>query len=361
MRIAFYAPLKSPDHDVPSGDRQMARLLIRALELAGHQVVVASRLRSYLGDGAAERWANIQSDATQEVNRLTAEWSRGAMPELWFCYHPYYKAPDLLGPVLARRHGLIQVTAEASYSIRRNEGIWRETQQQVIASVAAAAANICFTKRDRQGLAIALLDAKLSSIAPFIDTQVYAGTPAPDNNLRLVVVAMMRKGDKLDSYSMLAQSLREIADLPWTLSVIGDGPAREDIRALFAPFPAKRMEWLGAKAPEDVPGAFGAGGIYAWPGCGEAYGLAYLEAQAAGLPVVAQMTAGVPEVVSHGVTGLLTTPGDIQAYAAALRHLLVDSVDRQRMAAAARRRVFERHSLTAAAQVLKSLLQGLAK
>ena len=36
MRIAFYAPLKPPDHPVPSGDRRMARLLMAALATAGH-------------------------------------------------------------------------------------------------------------------------------------------------------------------------------------------------------------------------------------------------------------------------------------------------------------------------------------
>jgi len=36
MRLAFYAPLKPPDHPVPSGDRRISRLLIQALERAGH-------------------------------------------------------------------------------------------------------------------------------------------------------------------------------------------------------------------------------------------------------------------------------------------------------------------------------------
>ena len=47
MRIAFYAPLKAPDHPVPSGDRQMARLLLEALRRCGHAVEPASRLRAY--------------------------------------------------------------------------------------------------------------------------------------------------------------------------------------------------------------------------------------------------------------------------------------------------------------------------
>ena len=56
-----------------------------------------------------------------------------------------------------------------------------------------------------------------------------------------------------------------------------------------------------------MPSIYGNGALYAWPGYGEAYGLAYLEAQAAGLPVVAQDMDGVPGVVRNGETAILTT------------------------------------------------------
>ena len=51
MRIAFYAPLKSPDHPVPSGDRRVAQLFFAALRVAGHDAFLASRFRSYEGRG----------------------------------------------------------------------------------------------------------------------------------------------------------------------------------------------------------------------------------------------------------------------------------------------------------------------
>ena len=46
MQIAFYAPLKPPDHPVPSGDRRVAQLLWQALQMGGHEPVLASRFRS---------------------------------------------------------------------------------------------------------------------------------------------------------------------------------------------------------------------------------------------------------------------------------------------------------------------------
>ncbi len=123
---------------------------------------------------------------------------------------------------------------------------------------------------------------------------------------RLVTVAMMRPGDKLESYRMLARALALIVRRPWRLTVIGDGPARDEVRAMFADFGQHRVEWLGQKQAAEIEELLGQGGTYVWPGTGEAYGIAYMEAQAAGLPVVAQATAGVPEVVQDGVTGMLT-------------------------------------------------------
>jgi glycosyltransferase involved in cell wall biosynthesis len=167
---------------------------------------------------------------------------------------------------------------------------------------------------------------------------------------------MMRPGDKAESYRMLAQALASIGHLPWTLSVVGDGPAHEEVKAQFAGLPADRVEWLGALEPAAVPDVLFKGGIYVWPGFGEAYGLAYLEAQAAGLPVVAQDTAGVPEVVRDGKGGFLTPSGDVQAFASAIERLLADNNERTIMAAEARRFVLEERSLDAASARLAELL-----
>ena len=356
MRIAFYAPLKSPEHPTPSGDRQMARLLIRALTAGGATVEAASHLRVYLPAPSQSQWEDCKQQAKLEVVRIAEAWTSGRVPDLWFCYHPYYKSPDLLGPALVRRFGIPYVTAEASYSQRRSDGIWRECQERVANCVSLAATNFCFTRRDRDGLAAAIPSAKLRMLPPFIDCSPFSRVASPEISTRLVTVAMMRKGDKFDSYRMLAQALDLLTDLDWRWSVVGDGDMREDVHALFAHLPQHRIEWLGALPPEDVAGVLTQGGIYVWPGFAEAYGLAYLEAQAAGLPVVAQAAAGVPDVVRDKETGLLTRPGDIEGFAAAIRSLIENPELHNRMAGAARRTVFESHSLTAAAGILRSSL-----
>ncbi|ATU95928.1 glycosyl transferase (plasmid) [Phyllobacterium zundukense] len=360
MDIAFYAPLKSPNHPVPSGDRQMARLLIAALRLAGHSIEVASELRSFTATPEAGGREQVAVMAKQEMKRLASHWRGGNKPDLWFCYHPYYKAPDLIGPSLAAALNIPYVTAEASWSKRRNDGGWAGLQSLVIDAVRQAAVNICFTERDESGLAAGAPEARLARLQPFIDVSAFRAEPAKQNPQRLVTIAMMRPGDKLESYRMLAGALALIDGKPWRLSVIGDGPARDEVRAMFARFGDDRIEWLGERQASEVADLLYQGGTYVWPGTGEAYGIAYMEAQAAGLPVVAQATAGVPEVIRDGVTGTLTVAGDTKAYADAVVQMLDNDERRAVMGRAARRFILQERSLEVAAKRLDQLIRDYA-
>ena len=115
--IAFYAPMKSPDHPSPSGDRTMARLLMKALRRAGFAPALASKLRTWDGRGDAAFQNRTRADSLGEAERLIKRWRASAefeRPRLWFTYHVYYKAPDWIGPrvadalrhTLRRRRGL---------------------------------------------------------------------------------------------------------------------------------------------------------------------------------------------------------------------------------------------------------------
>lgn len=356
MRIAFYAPLKAPDHLVPSGDRQMARLLVEALEACGHIVELASSLRAFCATPDEAHYSLLTEKAEREVEIISQSWQRNGAPDLWFTYHPYYKAPDLLGPRLTEHAGIPYLTAEASYSERRSVGVWHQTQDLVVNAVKRASANICFTERDQLGLLRAVPQARLIRFPPFIKP---VAVPREQNldAPRLVTVAMMRSGDKLESYRMLATSLSRIMDRRWTLTIVGAGPAQQEVQQLFADIPPERLQWLGQVAPETVPALLARGDIYVWPGFGEAYGLAYLEAAAAGLPVVAQRVAGVPEAVRDGESGLLVPPDDIDAFASAIAQLLDDTDLRGRLGAQGLAFVNSERSLNAAVIRLNAILK----
>ena len=351
LRIAFYAPLKAPDHPVPSGDRLMARMLVACLEAAGHKVMVMSDLRTYLRDPSdVAGWAALQAAAAAEVARLA-----DVQADLWFTYHPYYKSPDLIGPVICARAGLPYVTCEASYSARRNMGVWADMQARVLQAVQGAALNLCLTGRDRVGLLAAASDAVVAQFPPFIQEVPFSAAPTPQNG-HLVTVAMMRAGDKAQSYALLAQALALLPrGVDWHLTVAGDGPLRREVQAMFG----DRVTWADQLDRTGVAALLATGAVYVWPGCGEAYGLAYLEAQAAGLPVVAMAVAGVPEVVTDGVTGILVADGDAAGIATAITRLLGDEGLRRQMGRAARAQVQAKHTMQGAVLRLDALLQGV--
>jgi glycosyltransferase involved in cell wall biosynthesis len=167
---------------------------------------------------------------------------------------------------------------------------------------------------------------------------------------------MMRNGDKLSSYAALAKALTHIRDLPWRLSIAGDGPARSEVEALFSHLPDDRISWLGEQTPEAIRQLLASGWLYVWPGHGEAYGLAYLEAQAAGVPVISEAIAGVPEVVVDGTSGMLTSAGDTVAYARNVAELLSDASARHRRATSARAFALSERSIEAAAVALDQII-----
>lgn len=336
----------------------MARLLIDGMANAGYKVDIASKLRAFIknaDDQPGVEQLNIH--AQSEIQRLSAQWTQQAVPALWFCYHPYYKSPDLIGPELCKAFNIPYVTAEASFSRRRSQGVWGALQQQVINSINDAAVNICFTERDKIGLRDGAPAANLVTLRPFIDTSNFVQHPISVDTPQLVAVAMMRAGDKMNSYVDLAAALKQLLHLSWTLSVVGDGPMLSEVKALFAGFPAERIIWHGRQERADIAALFAQSALYVWPGCGEAYGLAYLEAQAAGLPVVAYDTAGVPEVVEAGYSGILTPLHDDKLYAAAIENLLSNEPQRAQMSRQARLHVQFKHGFAQASKTLKSILQ----
>ncbi|MFN5588565.1 MAG: glycosyltransferase family 1 protein, partial [Holosporales bacterium] len=110
MRVAFYAPLKAPDHPVPSGDRQIARLLLKALAHAGLNPVVASTLRLFENKEDKAARHHLEALAAAEANRLLHH----PPFTVWITYHHYHKAPDFLGEAVATAMGIPYILIEAS-------------------------------------------------------------------------------------------------------------------------------------------------------------------------------------------------------------------------------------------------------
>src|SRR5207244_10525553 len=94
-----------------------------------------------------------------------------------------------------------------------------------------------------------------------------------------------------------------------------------------------RIRWLGER--RDVRRLLAAADVHCQANVGaEPFGIAYVEALAAGLPVVASRAGGAIEIVDESC-GVLVPPADPQALAAALEHVIVDRAFRATLAARA--------------------------
>jgi glycosyltransferase involved in cell wall biosynthesis len=134
--------------------------------------------------------------------------------------------------------------------------------------------------------------------AAFNEQQVVAEA-APQSTL--VTIARLTKQKAIDVL------IRAVAELPGvTALVVGDGPMRRDLERLAVSLKvAERVRFLGARA--DVASILQLAPIYVQPSAWEGFGIAAVEAMAAGLAVVVSDVPGLREVV--GDAGLRFTPG----------------------------------------------------
>jgi glycosyltransferase involved in cell wall biosynthesis len=380
VRIAFYAPLKSPTHGTPSGDRRVAGLLMDALARAGHRVELVSTFRSHDAEGDAERQAALRAQGVAFGQRLAEQWRQApadARPDLWFTYHVYYKAPDWLGPVASAALGIPYVIAEPSHAGKRAGGPWQIGHDGAAEAIRRADLLLCPIGDDVEGLErLGVAPGRIERLAPFLDPGPFqvARRARAEHRTRLArahgldpavpwiaIAAMMRPGDKLASFRSLAAVLARVAELPWRLVVAGDGPARAEVETAFAAAIPGRAVLVGALPASEIAALYAASDLCVWPAVNEAYGMALLEAQAAGLPVIACATRGVPDIVMAGRTGRLAPTQDDGKLAALVREALTDQAGRRRLGAEAASFVEKERSLDSAAERLRSLLAPLRR
>ncbi len=136
----------------------------------------------------------------------------------------------------------------------------------------------------------------------------------------------------LDVYADVIDRL-ERQGVPHHSLVVGDGPAREELETRLpnATFP-------GFLDGTDLAEAYASSDIFLFPSDTETFGNVTLEAMASGLPTVCADAAGSRDLVDDGTTGRLCAPGHVEAFAEAVRTLVVDERRRDRMGTAARKR-----------------------
>jgi glycosyltransferase involved in cell wall biosynthesis len=378
MKVAFYAPMKPPTSTAPSGDRLIGRLLINALRSAGVSVELMSQFRSYEGKGDSDHQTRLKSIGQRLADRMVRRLLKRPQedrPSAWLTYHLYHKAPDWIGPLVSQKLSIPYVVIEASFAPKQATGSWQLGHSAVYNTLAKTDLAIGLNSQDATCVIPCLsTPQRYKSLRPFLNSTLLEKAEKDSNRHRraivdelnvdsqsvlLLTVAMMRPGDKVHSYEILAQALRLIEDQDWILLLVGSGSEEPQVRSFFESF-GNRIIWLGRVEADRLATLYSASDIFVWPAVKESPGMCFLEAMAAGTPVIGGDSGGVPDIVEHNVTGLLAKHLDVDDFATCVKTLVVDKDRRRTMGAAGAMNVSRYHKIESAGERLKTLLSNIA-
>lgn len=162
----------------------------------------------------------------------------------------------------------------------------------------------------------------------------------------------------------LVNSLKQIKGVvpEVRLLVVGNGPS-DYIRKVNAKADrlgvSSSILWAGHRT--DIPEILSALDLFVLPSVGEPFGIAVIEAMAAGLPVVATSVGGLPEVVVPYETGFLVPPANHRAISTAIITLLKDKDLRRRFGESGRKRVLKNFSVETQLPKIESCLYRASK
>jgi phosphatidylinositol alpha-mannosyltransferase len=255
-------------------------------------------------------------------------------PDVTHVHEPMTPSTSMLAawsspaPVVATFHAFAEHSRLLTAAAPLLRPVWRKLQVRMAVSRAAAG---FVGSRFGDGIRIVPngCDVELFSTA-----QPAEGLP-PGRRLLWVGRLDPQKGFPvaLRAFASLMGGLHDLS-----LVVAGDGPDRSALGGL-PPEVRRRIIMLGNVPHHRLPAYHAACHVFVAPAIGqESFGIALVEAMAAGLPVVASDIAGYREVVRADVEGLLVPPGDASALAGEVSRVLSDDALAGRLRHAGRER-----------------------
>ena len=339
MRIAFYAPFKPLDHPTPSGDQMIGRGIYASLRSQGHQVFIVSKLRC--------RWIYWNPShilqALLEIKKITLRLRREPA-DCWLTYHCYYKAPDIVGPTVARKLGLPYIIYQGSYATKFRRQ-FHTVPGFILNKKALLQADLHISDRHHNQINLQriLPPHRLTYVKPGIEPARFCFDKGSrqkmhkqwqTNRLPVILTAAMFRADvKSKGIAWVIEccgQLRKQGFL-FQLVIAGDGPQKKHLHQLARQHLKDGVVFTGAVKPDQMYKIYSGGDIFVFPGFRESLGMVFLEAQSCGLPIVACDNGGIPEVVIHGKSGLLSPVTDQEAFTANIKTLLKDKQLRHQM------------------------------
>lgn len=144
------------------------------------------------------------------------------------------------------------------------------------------------------------------------------------------------------------------------LIIIGDGPLRENYQSLISNYKLQdKVKLLGEVSPDEIPKYLAQADIFVRPSLSEGLGIAFLEAMAAGLPIIATPVGGIPDFLKDGETGLFCRVGDPEDIAEKISMVLSDDGMKNRLILNGRKLVEERYTWNKIASEFKKIYDGI--
>jgi N-acetyl-alpha-D-glucosaminyl L-malate synthase BshA len=191
----------------------------------------------------------------------------------------------------------------------------------------------------------------------FSDLSELRSTYAPNGEKVLVHISNFRGVKRVeDVVRVFAEVRKTVAS---KLILVGDGPERYRVEQLCRELrTCEDVVMLGKL--KDPTEALSIADVFVLPSESESFGLAALEAMAAGVPVISTNTGGIPEVNRHGVTGMMSDVGDVEDMVKNTLYLLSDDVRLTKFKRQAKERAYE-FDLGKILPMYESLYERVAK
>ncbi len=185
---------------------------------------------------------------------------------------------------------------------------------------------------------------------------------APDREIPTVVTVGRLSAEK--GHIILLQAMHTLAQrgILLNLRLIGSGPYQAEIEAEIGRLGlTDRVNLLGMQPSEVVVDELRAADVFCLPSFAEGVPISIMEAMAMGVPVVSTNVGGIPELLTHGVTGWCTAPGRSDELAEALRAAVTGGAARDTVLDSARRRVEQLHDTQRASLEMRELFAEVTR
>jgi glycosyltransferase involved in cell wall biosynthesis len=164
----------------------------------------------------------------------------------------------------------------------------------------------------------------------------------------------------IDAFLHLRKTLPTEEAQRLRLAIVGDGPLLPAIKQKVLQAGLEKIVWLPG-ARRDISDIMRRFSIFVLPSFAEGTPVTILEAMSTGLPIIASRVGGIPEVVEHGVHGLLVPPKDTLALADALKSYLLQPSLLQKHGAAARASIEDQSSVKSMVAAYMELYDALCR